>query len=252
MKPRAEQRRDRAESLDPPRPDATRNLGFAIVYELRRSYHDRIAELRDRSADIIGDAASATVEVTRAFLEGDRAAGRSIVISTSAAAANVALVETDVLDLLALQSPVARDLRVILAARDIARAGELCLGLCRTLAARVGGAQDVLSPGLRDLIAEMGSETADLLRRANGAWTTLDEEQAGAVIVNAESCRQLQRAFLAELLELRLVPVDAAVDLGMTGRMYERVTDHAVEIVGRVMFVLTGVRPGIQPNRPLM
>jgi phosphate transport system protein len=156
----------------------------------------------------------------------------------------VALVETDVLDLLALQSPVARDLRVILAARDIARAGELCLGLCRTLAARVGGAQDVLSPGLRDLIAEMGSETADLLRRANGAWTTLDEEQAGAVIVNAESCRQLQRAFLAELLELRLVPVDAAVDLGMTGRMYERVTDHAVEIVRRVLFVLTGVRPG--------
>ena len=56
------------------------------------------------------------------------------------------------------------------------------------------------------------------------------------MIASAES-RQLQRTFLAELLELRSIPVNAAVDLGMIARVYERLTDHAVEIASRVMFV---------------
>jgi phosphate transport system protein len=211
--------------------------------ELRRSYHDRIAELRGRTAAIIRGAADATEEVTSAFLDGDREKGRQIAAGTAQAAAGIAVVEGDVLDLLALQAPVARDLRVILAARDVAHAGELCLGLCRGLAGRVGGAQDLLSTTLRSRIDDMGSSTVDLLRRANGAWVTLDVEQAASVLEAADTCRQLQRAFLAALLELRLAPVDAAVDLGMVGRVYERLTDHSVEIAGRVVFVLTGARP---------
>ena len=119
---------------------------------------------------------------------------------------------------------MARDLRIILASRDVARTGELCLGLCRTLAARTRGAQDFLSSGLRSLITEMGLSTSGLLRQANGAWTTLDEQQARAVVTGATSFRQLQRAFLADLLELRSVPVNAAVDLGLIGRVYERST----------------------------
>ena len=53
----------------------------------------------------------------------------------------------------------------------------------------------------------------------------------------------LQRRFLGELLDLDDVPIEAAVDLGMMARAYERLTDHAVDIAGRVVFAATGAPP---------
>jgi phosphate transport system protein len=216
-------------------------MGDVPSSELRRSYHDRLAELHDRTVNMVRSAAGAAEEVTTAFLDGDRAAGQRVADNAIKAAAEVGPVETDVLDLLALQAPVARDLRMILSAQAIAHAAELCLGLCKRLAARVGGAQDLLTEALRELIAQMGSESVDLLKRAAAAWAALDEEQVEAVISHAESSRQVQRSFMATLLELHLVPVDSAVDLGTTSRLYERLTDHAVEIAYRVLFAITGV-----------
>ena len=65
------------------------------------------------------------------------------------------------------------------------------------------------------------------------------------VIDASEPARVLQRRFLAELLRLENVPVEAAVDLGMAARAYERLTDHAVEIAGRVVFAATGNSPDL-------
>jgi phosphate transport system protein len=155
----------------------------------------------------------------------------------------VAEVEAEVLALLALQAPVARDLRMILAGRDIAQIGELCLGLCRTLATRSGSARDVLSGELCGLISEIGNQTTGLLREANAAWSVLDVDLAHGLVVRAEESRHTQREFLAQLVGLRGVPVDAAVDLGMAVRVYERLTDHAIEIAGRVVFAVTGAPP---------
>jgi phosphate transport system protein len=209
--------------------------------ELRRSYHDHIAALHSRSADLVRSAASAAAGVRAAFLDGDEAAGERTASIAAEAAMGVAGVETEVLELLALQSPVARDLRMILASRDIAEAARLCLGLCKGLAERVGCAREVLTPELRDMIAQMGTQTVDLLERAAGAWDALDEEQVKAVVTGANASRQVQRAFITALLELHVVPVEAGVDLGTTSRLYERLTDHVLEIVRQVSFVITGV-----------
>jgi len=215
------------------------------VEELRRAYHDRIGWLRDVTIDIVRDAADAVENVTSAILDHDRAAGEVIAADAVEATTGLPGVETEVLDLLAQQAPVARDLRIILASLRIAQVGELCLGLCRSLASRVGLSDDVLTPALRVLIGEMGSQTAALLEQANGAWIALDQDQARAVISSAERCRELQRRFLAELLSLEGVPVDAAVGLGMAARAYERLTDHAVDIAGRVVFAATGAPPAV-------
>ena len=162
----------------------------------------------------------------------------------SETSAQVAEVDVEVLRLLALQAPVARDLRLILAARDIAQIGDLCLGLDQTLAKRLGGARDVLSAPMRDMLFELGSATSRLLLQANGAWTTLDEEQADSVAVAARQCRLIQRRFLAALVRLPELPVDAAVDLGMVSRVYERLTDHSLEVAARVLFAANGTPAG--------
>ena len=208
--------------------------------ELRRAYHDRIATLRGQSIAIVRDAARAVGDVSVALVQRDREAGVGLVVSAGEAAGRLAEVEVGVLDILAQQAPVGRDLRVVLAALRIAQVAELCLGLSRSLAGRVGRGDDVVTPALRKLMNEIGEKTSELLEEANGAWIVLDEAHARAVVESAAAVRGLHRRFLSELLSLEGVPIDAAVDLGMAARAYERLTDHAVEIAGRVQFAATG------------
>ncbi len=89
----------------------------------------------------------------------------------------------------------------------------------------------------------MGVERVALHRLAAAGWAVLDSRPALVAVDAAERSRGLQRRFLAELLDLDDVPIDAAVDLGMMARAYERLTDHAVEIAGRVVFAATGSPP---------
>jgi phosphate transport system protein len=211
--------------------------------ELRTDYHDRVATLRTASLEIVGLAVVATRDATTALLDPDATAGKLAAIETAAASAPVDKVEAEVLDLLALESPVARDLRIILTSRDVAQIGELCLGLCATLANRAGRAQEVLSGDLGIMVGEIGAQAADLLDQADGAWSAMDDEAAGVVIERARSARELRLQFFTELLGLGDVPVRAAVDLGLVVRVYERLTDHAVDIAGRVIFAATGIPP---------
>ena len=208
--------------------------------ELRRAYHDRISELRQRTGALVVAAADAVDHLTSALLEGDAEARRDVIGELDWTLEEPARIEEEVLDILALEAPVGRDLRVVLASLFIAQTGGLCLGLVRTLAVRVGPGDDVLTPTLRTLAYEIGAETVGLLRRAAGAWFVLEEGLALEVIADAEASRLLQRRFLAELLQLSGVAVESAVDLGMLARAYERLTDHAVSIARRVVFAATG------------
>ena len=225
--------------VDPPGPESDAVEGE--VRELRRPYHDRIAELRAKTISILEDASRATEDATKALLEQDHAVGDKIAALASETSGRVGDVDAEVLALLALQAPVARDLRMILASRDIAQTGDLCMGLCLTLGTRVEFARDVLSLEMRDMVSEIGAGTAGLLLQANGAWTTLDEGQSHAVVASARKCRQVQREFLAALVRLQGVPVEAAVDLGMAARVYERLTDHSLEIAARALFAINGM-----------
>lgn len=213
------------------------------VRELRRNYHDRIAELREQSQSVLECAVVGVGAAAEGIVEQDLSAGDGLRSRAPEMTALVSSVDNEVVSLLALESPVARDLRLILAARDVAQIGLLCVGLCRTVASRVGAAGVVLTPALKDLVGEVGAVTASLLSRVATAWRVLDAEMAVEVIAAAEDARLLEMRFFAALLELTDVPMEAALDLGMSARAFERLTDHAVEIADRVLFAVGGVSP---------
>ncbi len=211
--------------------------------ELRRTYHDRIAALRSQSVAILHGAAEAAGDATAALLEPEATAGKLAAVEGAVAAAPISEVEAEVLSLLALESPVARDLRLILTSRDIAQLGELCLGLGLTLARRATQPLDVLSSELRAMIASVGEQTADLLRQASAAWSAVEADEAAGVVEAARAPRAALRSFFTELVSLPEVPVSSAVDLGLVVRVYERLIDHAVDVAGRVVFAATGTAP---------
>jgi phosphate transport system protein len=214
-----------------------------MAQELRRDFHDRIAQVRAKSIAIIDTAVGATQAATEALI-GAEVGVELLAAEADNAIAQVREVEAEVFTLLALEAPVARDLRMILTSRDISQRGELCLGLCLTMIRGASHVRGLLTAGLRSRASEVGTRTASLLRQANSAWRVIDPDLAEVVIVAAAESRQLQRAFFAELVGLREVPVDAAVDLGMALRAYERLIDHSVDIATRVIFTATGMPPG--------
>jgi phosphate transport system protein len=216
---------------------ALESLGELGEYrELRRNYHDRISDLRAQSSSILACAlrgvraayaAATDVGVTSPGTL-DFGAARSLEVVTAA--------DHQVLALLALESPVARDLRVILAARDVTQISQLCVGLATTLVSRIAAVRQVSDPTLKDLVRTVGSRTADLLQLAEAAWTTLDPGTAQEVLSESEGARRAQVDFLARLLGLTEIRVAAAVDLALTARAYDRLADHAMEIAERTLF----------------
>ena len=55
---------------------------------------------------------------------------------------------------------------------------------------------------------------------------------------------QLRRTSFTELLSDDWGHgVEAAVDIALLGRYYERIADHAVSVANRVVFVVTGQNP---------
>lgn len=218
--------------------------------ELRRGYHDRISRLRDETLFLLEKAAAAVNQVTTILLDQDQEGGELLAEQLGSLIPSVASTDAEVLGLLALQAPVARDLRIILAGRDVAHTTVLCLGLCQSLARRVTCAEGVLDDELRRLIGATGRGAAGLLSRAHGAWATLDEAQAHGVIEDAERCRFVQRDLFAALLHLRDVPVETGLNLGMASRAFGRLTDHAEEVAERVLFAATGASPTFNRTGP--
>ena len=216
---------------EPPQPAAS-------LRELRRSYHDRIAEVRDRSVEVLRCAIEATSAATAALSR----AGLPPVQACDGGRmqALAAQVDSEVVGLLALESPMARDLRVILATRDVTQIGLLCVGLCLTLSERVRRAAAALGPELCRLAMEVGAGTEGLMRQAEAAWVTLDPDLAGTVADKATEVRRLQREFITALIALGGQPMDSALDLAMVARAFERLADHAVEIAERVLFAVHG------------
>lgn len=205
--------------------------------ELRHNYHDRIADLREQAGRVLHTAVAGTERATAALLGEDPDAVTTLRHDAASMQEVATAVDNEVVALLALESPVARDLRVILAARDVTQLGLLCGGLTVALAGRAGGVAEQFNRPLIGLIRQVGADTVELLRLAESAWIGLDRETAVEVEARATQVRVVHTEFLAVLIGLDGVPMEVAMDLALAARAYERLADHSVETAERVLFV---------------
>lgn len=172
-------------------------------------------------------------------------------------------VEPEVFDLVALQSPVGRDLRFLTSSLRIAQA----LERVGDLLVSVGRRADVVRPliqghGLGPDVLALGAGALDLLQRAAAAYAVFDADAAGALEAADDAVDASHARLRARLFGLGEAPVEPVVEMGLVARFLERVGDHGVVIGERVRFIARGVmRPGDadestmwspQPKRPEM
>lgn len=209
--------------------------------ELRRSFHDHLADLRHRVDEMAGVVVEGIGAVTDALLLDDVDAATAVIARDRRIDDLYPTVEADVFHLVATQAPVARDLRFLMAtlrvAMEIERSGDLVASIGR----RVGTLDpDALTPEVRLLLSEMGHRARAMFGVAAGAYATLDAERARSLSHEDDAMDDLHRRLLQCLFRSAPDRVASTVELGLIARFYERVADHAVVVGERVGFVVDG------------
>jgi phosphate transport system protein len=90
----------------------------------------------------------------------------------------------------------------------------------------------------------MAKVAEDMVSRVTQIIIARDVEAAIALGRDDEEMDRLRRTSFTELLSPDWPHgVEAAVDIALLGRYYERIADHAVSVANRVIFVVTGQYP---------
>jgi phosphate transport system protein len=152
-------------------------------------------------------------------------------------------IENRCLELIALQQPLARDLRTIAAAMkiitDIERMGDYAVDMAKEA---IKLADRPLFKPLVD-IPRMGELVKEMLRESLEAFASRDLDLVRRVIERDDAVDHLQRALFDELIDFMVKDsslVFQSVHLIMITRYLERIADHITNVGERVIYMETG------------
>jgi phosphate transport system protein len=154
-------------------------------------------------------------------------------------------VHQSLITLLATQSPVATDLRLISALlhvlKNVERMGDQCVNVCKVIP--LTGNEPPADEEMVALILGMGKQTRALISQAKRAFAERDIEMAQDLVRQDDFVDDLNRDCFRLALE---IGDDAdkrewAMTMLLAARAIERIADNAVDIGEQVAFVVTGL-----------
>ena len=152
--------------------------------------------------------------------------------------------ETRLLNLLALQAPVAGDLRLVSAIlhsnMHIERMGDLCVNIAKFV--KDQHPYPPSSP-MTERLLEMGTRAGEMLDIALRAFSQRDIELAQQLPDRDDALDRLNRGMLGDLKQFAgdEESFEWAINLILVARYLERFGDHAVDIGEQTYFLVTGV-----------
>jgi phosphate transport system protein len=178
-----------------------------------------------------------------AFLGGDVAkADEAIALSESNEEKALALDEL-VIKILARQSPVARDLRILVSALRMSASLERMGALAGHIAsiARYRYPGSAVPASLRSTFEEMGALDIKLANKVTEVLRNTDVDQARAIQAEDERVDELHRhIFDVVLADDWKENAMFTVDVTLASRYFERFADHVVDISSKVSYLTTG------------
>jgi phosphate transport system protein len=147
--------------------------------------------------------------------------------------------------LLATQSPVATDLRLISALlhvlKNVERMGDQCVNICKVLP--LTGNEPPVEEEMVKLILTMGRQSRTIISQAKRAFHDRDVEMARDLVRQDDVVDNLNRDCFRLALEIGDDPDrrEWAMTMLLAARAIERIGDNAVDIGEQVAFVVTGL-----------
>jgi phosphate transport system protein len=210
---------------------------------MREVYHEQLDRVSDDLVEMTRLVASAMDKATRSLLDADLALAESVIAGDDAIDAIASKVEADCFQVSARQQPVATDLRIVVASLRISasleRMGDLAAHIAKSARMRYPGS--AVPAQLRPTFQSMGAVAQNVVAKTGSVIATKDVTMAADIQRTDEDMDRYHR----ELFQTVLAPtweygVEAAVDVTLLSRFYERFADHAVTIAKRVVYVATG------------
>jgi phosphate transport system protein len=153
-------------------------------------------------------------------------------------------IEEGVQSLLARQTPVAADLRLVLAVLRVNLHLERMADYCVTVAklTKLMGGLNVTGDAILQSIEEMGQRAEQMIRVALEAFADRDAEKATTLVELDELIDHANRNATEDVLSLGSSPEEREYGLRMlvVSRCVERIGDHAVDIGEQVVYLVTG------------
>jgi phosphate transport system protein len=163
-------------------------------------------------------------------------------------------VEEEILRTLALEAPVAKDLRLVAGVlhvnSHIERMGDLCVNMARFV--KLAG-HDQQDPDVKATLDEMGEHAKRMVDTAMECFTRRDVELAERLPIMDQPLDELNERVFRQLENPAggrgLSPGPWASRMVLVARYLERIGDHSVDIGEQVVFIVTGeVRELVPPK----
>jgi phosphate transport system protein len=210
---------------------------------MRTAYQDQLEQVTDDLVEMTHLVGSAMNRATEALLDGDLGVAESVIEADARVDVLTSDVEDRCFEIIAAQHPTSADLRVVLGAIRIAgsleRMGDLAQHVAKQ--ARMRYPRQAVPAELRPTFAQMGRLAEDIVSKTGEVIASKDVALGTDIARHDEEMDRLHR----ELFMIVLSPtwshgVEAAIDVTLLSRYYERYADHAVSVTRRVVTIVTG------------
>jgi phosphate transport system protein len=209
-----------------------------------KHFQEELDDLKNRLLEMGGLVESAVYRSVQAVVEKDIDQAQQVL--KNEARINQMEIQIDELAtrLLALQQPMAVDLRFLTAAikinNDLERMGDLAVNIVERALALVH--EPVLIPMID--IPQMAKQTESMVRKCLDAFVKGDAELARNVLLSDDAVDDLRDSVYEELIRfMRKDPANVrpGVNFMFVARNLERLADHATNIAEDVLFYVQGV-----------
>lgn len=213
---------------------------------MREAYTDQLDAILDDLVIMTHQVKRAVSRATVALLSGDAAVAEEVISGDAVIDAAREQIEERSFELIALQQPVAGDLRQLIAGlrmvAELERMGDLSVHIAKV--ARLRTPNVAVPESMEPMIRQMAEVAQQMVRKVAVVIAERDVDGAHALEqVDEEMDHLRRRSFERILAEDWSHGVEPAIDIALLGRYYERIADHAVSLGRRVIFLVTGEHP---------
>lgn len=210
---------------------------------MKRKFDEQLHALKNKVV-AMGNTAQAMVrDSMKALVERDEKCVKSVLANEDKLDQFQVDIDNEAVRLLAIQSPVAHDLRLLLmVARittELERIGDLCVNMCENVKMLLS------DPPLKPLIdlPKMAEVAEAMLRESLQAFLESSPERALPVIKRDDEVDALNDQIFRELLTYMLSDpknITRSISLIFMARNLERIADHATNVAEEVVYLVKG------------
>ncbi len=211
---------------------------------MRQPFHEQLEQLEaalQEEGDLVLRALRSALN---ALARGDDELADEVIGFDDEVDSRYLAIETGVQSLLALQTPVASDLRLVLAVLRVNLHLERMADYCVTVAklTKLMGGLDVSDDRLLGSLEDMGQRAEQMIRVAMDAFADRDAEKARSLNDLDDLIDRANRHAVDDVLSLGDSSEEREYGLRMLviSRCVERIGDHAVDIGEQVAYLVTG------------